>query len=184
MARPPRIAPPGGIFHITARGNRRQEIFADDRDRRRFLELLGTAVSRHAWLCHSYCLMPNHFHLMIQTPAADISGGMHALNGGYAQWFNRRHGFDGHLFQSRFHSVLLESNWHPLELSRYIVLNPVRARLCRDPADWRWSSYRAVMELGPRPAFLTVDWLLDQFGADSKSARIAFRRFLGEALTA
>jgi putative transposase len=184
VARPHRIAPPGGIFHITARGNRRQEIFFDDRDRRRFLELLGTAVSRHAWSCHSYCLMPNHFHLMIETPAGDISTGMHLLNGGYAQWFNRRHHFDGHLFQSRFHSVLLESNWHLLELSRYIVLNPVRAELCRDPGDWRWSSYRACMALVRSPAFLTVDWLLAQFGTDPQSARPAFRRFVGEALSA
>ncbi len=184
MARPPRIAPPDGTFHITARGNRRQAIFTDDRDRRRFLELLGVAVSRHGWLCHSYCLMPNHFHLMIQTPAGDISGGMQALNGGYAQWFNRRHGFDGHLFQSRFHSALLQSNWHLLELSRYIVLNPVRARLCGDPAEWRWSSYRAAMAMVPKPAFLTVNWLLEQFGPDSESARSAFRRFLGEASNA
>jgi len=183
MARPPRIATPGGVFHITARGNRRQEIFLDDRDRRRFLELLATAVSRHGWRCHAYCLMPNHFHLMIETPKADISAGMHRLNGGYAQWFNRRHEFDGHLFQSRFHSVLLQSNWHLLELSRYIVLNPVRARLCRDPVDWRWSSYRAIMALAQSPEFLTVDWLLEQFGADSRSARIAFRRFVGEALS-
>jgi REP element-mobilizing transposase RayT len=184
MARPLRIAPPGGIFHVTARGNRRQEIFFDDRDRLRFLEMFGTAVSRHDWRCHAYCLMPNHFHLMIETPAGDISAGMQRLNGGYAQWFNRRHEFDGHLFQSRFYSVLLESNWHLLELSRYIVLNPVRARLCRDPAEWRWSSYRAYMALARRPEFLTVDWLLEQFGSDSQRARTVFRRFVGEALTA
>jgi REP-associated tyrosine transposase len=183
MARPPRVAPPGGVF-ITSCGNRRQEIFLDDRDRLRFLELLGNAVSRHGWRCHAYCLMPNHFHLMIQTPAGDISTGMHGLNGSYAQWFNRRHEFDGHLFQSRFHSVLLESNWHLLELSRYIVLNPVRAHLCRDPAEWRWSSYRGSMALVRSPTFLTVDWLLQQFGADPQRARAAFRRFVGEALTA
>jgi putative transposase len=184
VARPHRIAPPGGTFHITARGNRRQEIFVDDRDRWRFLELLGTAVSRHAWRCHAYCLMPNHFHLMVETPAGGISEGMHHLNGRYAQWFNRRHEFDGHLFQSRYHSVLLESNWHLLELSRYIVLNPVRAHLCRDPVDWRWSSYRASMALVRTPSFLTVDWLLAQFGADLESARAAFRRFVGEAPSA
>jgi putative transposase len=184
MARPPRAQVPGGIFHITARGNRRQEIFFDDRDRRRFLELLGAAVSRHGWRCHAYCLMPNHFHLMVETPAADLSAGMHLLNGRYAQWFNRSHEFEGHLFQSRFHSVLVVSTWHLLELSRYIVLNPVRARLCRDPADWRWSSYRASMALVPRPELLTVDWLLRQFGPDPESARPAFRRFVGEALPA
>jgi len=184
MARPARVAPPGGVFHISSRGNRRQEIFTDDRDRLRFLELLDNTVSRQAWSCHAYCLMPNHFHLMIQTSAGDISTGMHGLNGAYAQWFNRRHGFDGHLFQSRFHSVLLQTNWHLLELSRYIVLNPVRARLCRDPADWRWSSYRALMALVPSPGFLTLDWLLEQFGGDSESARTAFRRFVREAPTA
>ena len=184
MARPPRIAPPGAVLHLTARGNRRQEIFLDDRDRGRFLSMLGVAVSRHGWRCHGYCLMPNHFHLLIETPTGDISAGMQRLDGGYAQSFNRRHRFDGHLFQSRFHSVLLESNWHLLEVSRYIVLNPVRASLCRDPVDWRWSSYRALMALVPIPGFLTVDWLLEQFGADARSARTAFRRFVGEALTA
>lgn len=184
MPRPPRIAPPGAILHITARGNRRQEIFLDDGDRHRFLSVLGRAVSLHAWRCHAYCLMPNHYHLLIETPEGDISAGMHRLNGGYAQWFNKRHGFDGHLFQSRFHDVRLESTWHLLELSRYIVLNPVRAQLCRDPIDWRWSSYRAFMALVRSPEFLTVEWLLAQFGADPNRARTAFRGFVAEALTA
>lgn len=184
MARPARIAPPGGIFHVTARGNRRQEIFFDDRDRRRFLSVLDGVVSRHAWRCHAYCLMPNHYHLMIETSVPDLSAGMHRINGAYAHWFNRKHGFDGHLFQGRFHSVLLNSTWHLLELSRYIVLNPVRADLCREPAEWRWSSYRATLALASTPAFLTVDWVLSQFGADPESARASFRGFVGEAIAA
>lgn len=182
MARPPRIAPPGGLFHITARGNRRQEIFFDDTDRRRFLSVLGVAVSRQTWRCHAYCLMPNHYHLMIETSAADLSVGMHRINCAYANWFNRRHALDGHLFQGRFHSVLLERAWHLLELSRYIVLNPVRAGLCHDPVEWRWSSYRASISVAPTPSFLTVDWVLAQFGSDSESARASFRGFVGEAI--
>jgi REP element-mobilizing transposase RayT len=174
---------PPGIFHITARGNRRQEIFLDDRDRRRFLAVLDETMSRHGWRCHSYCLMPNHYHLLLETSAADLSEGMHRINSGYALWFNRKHGFDGHLFQGRFHSVLLASTWHLLELSRYIVLNPVRGGLCRGPAEWRWSSYRAALALAPTPRFLTLDWLLAQFGADPANARASFQRFVADGLT-
>jgi len=178
MARPPRLQPVGGIFHITARGNRGQEIFTDERDRERFVRLLEEVVARFGWVCHAYCLMSNHFHLLIETPDANLSRGMHRLNFRYAQWFNHQHGFEGHLFQRRFHSVRVESNWHLIELSRYIVLNPVRAGLCADPGDWPWSSYRAVIAAIRPPRFLTVRWLLEQFGSDPSRAAAAFASFV------
>lgn len=181
VARPPRLATPNGIYHVTARGNRRQVIFEDDPDRSTFLTLLHQVIARRRWACHSYCLMPNHFHLVLQIPSADISAGMQALNSRYAQRFNRRYGVDGHLFQGRFHAVAVESDWHLLELARYLALNPVRVGLCGGPADWPWSSYQALIGRRPTPSFLTVDRLLGYFGPDLRSRREAFRMFVQDA---
>jgi REP element-mobilizing transposase RayT len=171
----------GGIYHVIARGNRRQDVFSDAADYARFLELLALVVARFGWRCHAYCLMPNHFHLVVETREANISAGMQLLNGRYAQWFNIRHGYSGHLFQGRFYGTLVESNHHLLELTRYLVLNPVRAGLCSEASEWRWSSYRAVMGEARCGLFLTVTWLLGQFGREPKSAREAFRRFVLDA---
>jgi putative transposase len=181
MPRPHRPQIADGIYHLTARGNRRQPIFLDDDDRRKFLDLLGIVVLGRGWHCHAYCLMPNHYHLVVQTPNPDLSRGMQHLNARYAEWFNWRHGVDGHLFQGRFHSVLVESDWHLLELARYLVLNPVRARLCEGPADWAWSSYGPALGTIERPPFLTLDWLLGRFGSDRDGARAAFARFVADA---
>lgn len=180
MPRSPRIAPAGGIFHITARGNRRQPIFLDDDDRRWFLRQFATAVERYRWTCHAYCLMGNHVHLLIQPQDENLSDGLQWLFGRYAQDFNWRHGFDGHLFQGRFKSEMVESNWHLLELSRYIVNNPVRAGICRTAADWPWSSYRAAIGEVKRPTFLTVDWLLEQFGHTTETRRSAYATFVSD----
>jgi putative transposase len=181
VARSVRVQVPGGIYHITARGNRRQPIYSDDQDCMRFLRRLDRVASRRAWRCHAYCLMPNHYHLVLETVTDDISAGIQWLNGTYAQSFNHRHGVAGHLFQGRFHSVLVESNWHLLELSRYVVLNPVRGGLCAHAAEWKWSSYRAATGRASRPGFLSVDWLLSQFGRDPLQAREAFRLFVEDA---
>ena len=148
MPRPPRIAPAGCVFHLTARG---KAIFLDDDDRRWFLRLFAKAVERYRWTCHAYCLMGNHFHLLIELRDENLSEGMQWLLGRYAQDFNWRHGYDGHLFQGRFKSELVESNVHLLELSRYIVNNPVRAGICQIAADWPWSSYRAAVGTVPAP---------------------------------
>jgi putative transposase len=180
MARPLRIQIAGGFFHVTARGNRRQPIFMDDVDLERFLAILAAVAARYGWRIHAYCLMGNHYHLLVETPAPNLSAGFHRLNFLYAQWFNRRHGVDGHLFQGRFHSVLIQTQEHLVELARYIVLNPVRAGLCRHPGQWRWSSYRAVAGQAPPAPFLTVAWILDQFGETSASARFAYREHAEE----
>ena len=178
MPRPQRLQIAGGIYHVTARGNRRQEIFTDDRDRIRFLALLDQVAVRFGWSGHAYCLMPNHFHLVVETPGPTLSAGLQRLNGSYAQWFNWRHQKDGHLFQGRFHSVVVETDSHLLELSRYTVQNPVRARLCPSPIDWPWSSCRAILGLARPADFLVIGRVLSHFGPDLERARRAFHIFV------
>jgi REP element-mobilizing transposase RayT len=182
VPRPPRIEIPGGLWHLTTRGVRKEPIFLDGRDHRRFLQILDDVVKRFGWVCHAYCLMPNHYHLLVETPRPTLSDGMERLNGLYAQYFNRRHDVEGHVFERRFRSIRVFGEGHLLELSRYIVLNPVRAGLCRTPAGWRWSSFRAAVGTVQPPKFLTVDWLVGQFGPDRKSAREFYGRFVHSAL--
>jgi REP element-mobilizing transposase RayT len=139
MARPLRIEYPGAVYHITSRGNAYQDVFLDDADRERFLEVLKQTVDRFNWLCHAYCLMMNHYHLLIETVDPTLSRGMRQLNGVYTQAFNRRHERVGHLFQGRYKAILVEKETYLLELSRYIVLNPVRAKMVKKPEEWEWS---------------------------------------------
>jgi REP-associated tyrosine transposase len=144
MARAHRFQPAGGTYHITTRGNRRQAIFYDDLDRELFLRQFQRVVRHRNWNHLAYCLMTNHFHLLIETPTESLSAGMHQLNGVYARKFNERHTLDGHLFDGRFRSVLVEGDEHFDEVLRYIAFNPVRAGLCEHPADWPWSSFRGI----------------------------------------
>jgi REP-associated tyrosine transposase len=174
----------GGIYHVTARGNRRQRVFTDDVDFSRYLEVLRRAVRESTWRLRAYCLMPNHLHLVVELEALTLSTGMQLLGGIYAQWFNRRHGYDGHLFQGRFHTVTVTSNWHLLETSRYVVLNPVRAGLVEHPGQWRWSSYGAMTGAARRPDFLAIGPLLAEFGRDVESARAGYASFVAEGLLA
>jgi putative transposase len=178
MPRHPRVQAHGAIYHLTTRGNRRQEIFIDTRDRLRFLQLVQGVVDLLGWMCHAYCLMANHYHLLVQTPEADLSRGMHRLNGVYAKWFNWRHDYGGHLFERRFHDELVEGQAHLLELTRYIVLNPVRAGLKSHAGEWRWSSYNATIGKAPRPAFLTTSWVLSLFSDDPSRARELYPEFV------
>ncbi len=182
MARPLRLEYEGALYHVTSRGNAGEQIFSDDRDRRRFLEILGDVVVRYAWICHAYCLMNNHYHLLIETPQAHLSRGMQLLNGVYTQWFNRRHKRVGHLFQGRFKGILVEKDNYLLELARYIVLNPVRAEMVRSVHDWPWSSYTATAGEQQPPAFLTVEQILIQFDQDRQRATYAYRQFVREGL--
>ena len=182
MARPLRIEYPGALYHVTSRGNARQAIFVDDTDRSGFLDALGDAVGRFGWLCHAYCLMDNHYHLLIETPAANLARGMRQVNGVYTQRFNRRHDRAGHLFQGRYTAILVERDSYLLELSRYVVLNPVRAGLVDGPDAYAWSSYRATLGRTPAPDFLTTDWLLGQFGKRRNVARERYRRFVQDGI--
>lgn len=180
MARPLRLEFPGALYHLTARGNARQEIYLDDRDRAAFLWILGEACARAGWLCYAYCLMGNHYHLVVETPAATLSRGMRQLNGVYTQGFNRRHGRVGHLFQGRYKAILVEKEAYLLELCRYVMLNPVRAGLTTQAGDWPWSSYLATMGKTARPSWLADRQLLALFHAQAGPARRAFARFVRE----
>lgn len=174
MARPLRIEFAGALYHVTSRGNAREPIFLDDGDRHAFLERLAEVVDRHRWLCHAYCLMTNHYHLLVETPAADLSRGMHLLNGVYSQRFNVRHERVGHVLQGRFTAILVERESHHFELARYVVLNPVRAGIVRAPEEYRWSSLRATVGLDPAPPWLATGALLVGFG--SRARYLAFVR--------
>lgn len=180
MARPLRIEFPGAVYHVTARGDGRQAIFRDDADRAKFLGVLESTVALRKWVCHAYCLMGNHYHLIIETAEANLSRGMRSLNGEYTQAFNRRHRRPGHVFQGRFKAVLVEKERHLLELCRYVVLNPVRARgmEAKRPEDWPWSSYRATAGLSEVPPFLSVRWVLARFGRNGAEARARYGTFV------
>lgn len=180
MARPLRLEFPHAVYHITGRGNARQDIVVDDDDRRRFLATLAHVVDRYGWLCHAYCLMDNHYHLLVETPKPNLSQGMRQLNGLYTQAYNRRHHRAGHLFQGRFKAVLVEKEAHLLELCRYVVLNPVRAKAVLHPRQWAWSSYRATVGEAARPAYVTVDWILGQLAKQAHTAQERYRAFVAE----
>jgi putative transposase len=162
------------------RGNRKQPIFLSDADWLLFLEITKKIASRRHWSIHGYCLMQNHYHLLVETPEPDLSAGMQAINSEYAQWFNRGYGFVGHVFQGRFNAVLVESDWHLLELARYLAMNPVRAGLCLTPSEWRWSSFCDAMG-GRGPSSLCAAKILRFFGDDEDRAREAFQRFVEDA---
>ncbi len=183
MGRPHRIRASDVVYHLTARGIRRTAIFEDAVDYAKFERLLREVVGKRRWAVHAYCQMPNHYHLLVSTPDADVSEGMCWLNGIYARWFNARHSYSGHVFEKRFYSELIRTNAHLLNLACYIPLNPVRARLCPTAGDWRWSSYLAMV--GRRPnGWLNSAWLLEQFGRDPAWATVEYERFVGSRLAA
>ncbi|HAU1322460.1 TPA: addiction module toxin RelE, partial [Legionella pneumophila] len=151
MVRPLRIEFAGGLYHITSRGNRKEAIYLSDEDRENFLSVLGDTCLKYQWLCHSYCLMTNHYHLLIETPLGNLSKGMRYLNGVYTQKFNKSHKRIGHVLQGRYKSILVEKDSYLLELSRYIVLNPVRVGMVEKADEWSWSSYLATSGRVPIP---------------------------------
>ena len=178
MARPLRIDLAGGLYHVTSRGDRREDIYRGDDDRNAWLTLFGQVCERFNWRCHAYCQMTNHYHFVVETPDANLSGGMRQLNGVYTQRFNRRHGLVGHLFQGRFKAVLVERDAHLLELARYVVLNPVRAGMVPDAGAWRWSSYGAMTGTAETAPWLETDWLLGQFGRSRQAAVARYVNFV------
>jgi REP element-mobilizing transposase RayT len=184
MARPLRIEYPGALYHVTARGNGRAEIILDDGGRAGFLEILAAMVSRFGWLVHAYCLMDNHYHLLMETPEANLGHGMRQLNGIHTQRLNRAHGRTGHVFEGRYKSILVEKERHLLELSRYVVLNPVRAGMVGEAGDWRWSSFLATAGEVETPDWLHTGALLALFSGGGIEARRAYARFTAEGVGA
>jgi REP element-mobilizing transposase RayT len=177
MARPLRLEHAEALWHVTSRGNARQEIFRDDADRELFLRILAGAIRRFRWRLHAYVLMGNHYHLLLETPDPNLSRGMHRINAVYSQKFNLRYDRVGHVLQGRFKAILVEKEVHLLELVRYVVLNPVRAGLVREVAEWRWSNYLSTAGLARCPAWLVTDWTIAQFGQGSDAQR-AYREFV------
>jgi len=182
MARPLRIEYPGAVYHITSRGNEKKPIFKDEKDRDIFLDTLSQVDKRYNWLCHAYCLMNNHYHLIIETPDGNLSAGMRQLNGVYTQTFNRRHKRVGHLFQGRYKAILIQKDSHLLEVCRYVVLNPARAKAVEKPEQWKWSSYQATEGTGRPHPCLTTEWVLNQFGSKRRIAEKAYRKFVKDGI--
>ncbi len=178
MARPLRIEYAGAVYHVTSRGNEKKPVFKNDQDRENFLNTVQHVNKRYNWICHAYCLMTNHYHLLIETPEGNLSLGMRQLNGVYTQLFNKYHGRSGHLFQGRYKAILIQKDSHLLEVCRYVVLNPVRARIVEAPEDWKWSSYLATAgKAEPHPC-LTKDWVLGQFSRKRDKAEKEYRQFV------
>jgi putative transposase len=175
MPREPRQFVPGGVYHVFSRGSNRQAIFAFDSDRIDFIDCLARAATNHDVACLAYCLMPNHYHLVLQAGASGLSNAMKALNGRYSLRFNQRHGRDAHLFKNRFGAVLQTTDEQIIWTLRYTARNPVESRLCAHPDEWRWSSYRATVGLDKRPAFLDVRALLRYFGDRTDVAIARYR---------
>ena len=184
MARPIRIEVPWGYYHITSRGVAQKDIFFDREDRTVFLKILAEAHARWGLVFHGYCLMTNHYHLEIQSPEGHVSRPIQWINQNHARHVNRKYRRAGHLFQGRFKSALIESGGHLRELTRYIHLNPVRARLVARPADYAWSSYRAYLGLRKCPEWLRITTTLARFGATRSAQRQAYRKFVEEEVTA
>ena len=173
----------GVVYHVTLRGARQALIFFDDRDRWFFLWLLERVVKRFKLRCYVWCLMGNHFHLLVELTEISLSNAMYTLNHAYACWINQRHGFSGHAFDRRFAAREIETTPHLIEASRYIVLNAVRAGLCNRPEEYAWSSYRGLIGIEP-PRFRESDWLLAQFGRTRERAIENYVAFIEDGLAA
>jgi REP element-mobilizing transposase RayT len=178
MARPLRIEYPGALYHVTSRGNAKQAIYLSDSDYEDFLDVLCGVVRRYNWLIHAYCLMGNHYHLMVETPDGNLSAGMRQLNGVYTQKFNWKHQRVGHIFQGRFKAIIVDKESYLAELARYIALNPVRAGITKKPEQWRWSSHLQTAGFEAGLECLTTEWLLGLFGRNKKSAQEKYMEFV------
>ena len=173
MSRRRRTPCRGGIYHVVQRGNRRQAIYETDQDRRLFLEMLADTLPRFGFRYHGYCLMGNHYHLMVETPNANLGKGMHWLNGVYAARFNATHDVDGHLFQDRYWASPVAGAKAIVEVARYIAANPLRAGLCDRAELWPWSTYPMALGITPRPSHVTLDLIMACSMPTSASTRPA-----------
>ena len=178
MARPLRLEFAGAIYHVTSRGDRRENIYLTDEDRQDWLDVLRQTCERFNWVVHAWCQMSNHYHLLVETVDGNLSRGMRQLNGQYTQRFNQRHQLVGHLFQGRYKAILVQRETCLLELVRYVVLNPLRARMVESLGDWPWSSFPQIMGQVPAPSWLDIDWTLSHFGRSRSRARAAYTEFV------
>ncbi len=181
MARQLRIEYPGALYHVTSRGNDKKDIFRSIKDREKFLSYLSLASERHGALFHAYCLMSNHFHLMLETPLGNLSRIMKHINGSYTTYFNVKHKRAGHLLQGRYKAVLVQADTYAAELSRYIHLNPVRAKMVPSPEEYQWSSCRRYLE-GTGPSWLSTSLVLGYFGTEVEDRRRNYRDYLYDAI--
>jgi putative transposase len=182
MARPLRIEFEGAVYHITSRGDGREDIYRDDEDRRQWLKLFGETCERYGWICYSYCLMSNHYHIVIETPDANLSKGMRHLNGVYTQRFNKKYNRVGHVYQGRYKSILVDKDSYLMELCRYTVLNPVRAGMVNDPMDYSWSSYHDTIGKRKGNSWLDTDEMLLYFGKKRKQAVESYIEFVSSGV--
>jgi REP element-mobilizing transposase RayT len=182
MSRPLRLEFKNALYHVTSRGDRQEDIYEDDLDRNNFLNVLASVIKQFNWLCYAYCLMDNHYHLLIQTPDGNLSKGMRQLNGVFTQACNRRHRKTGHLFQGRYKGILVDKDAYLLELTRYLVLNPVKAGLVIDSADWKWSSYLAMTGQADTPEWLSTEYILAQFATKRKTAIRKYIEFVNAGI--
>jgi REP element-mobilizing transposase RayT len=182
MTRPLRLEFSGALYHVTARGDRSELIFLDDQDRVAWLAIMARACKRFNFVVHAFCQMGNHYHLLVETVEANLSQGMRQLNGLYAQHFNRRHQLVGHLFQGRYHAILVQKEGYLLEVARYQVLNPLRAGMIRAPGEWAWSSYSYMLGINEAPEWLETDWMLAQFSLTRAKAVQAYIKFVMQGI--
>jgi REP element-mobilizing transposase RayT len=182
MARQLRIEYPGAFYHVTSRGNQKQSVFFSPWDKARFLDCLDEAHEKLDLLVHSYCLMENHYHLMLETRQANLSKIMHFINTSFTVYLNKRYKRVGHLFQGRFKAILLEAETYAQELSRYIHLNPLRAGIVRRPEDYPWSSLREYLGQRKPPRWLDTSFVLGLFGNEADDARLQYAGFISSAL--
>lgn len=178
MGRPLRLEFAGAIYHVTSRGDRQEAIFRNDGDRHAWQRILASVCTRFNWHIHAFCQMGNHYHMVVETLSGTLSRGMRQLNGEYTRRFNFRNATVGHLFQGRYKAILVQRQTYLLELSRYVVLNPVRAGMVTTPEAWPWSSYGMTCSDVPAPDWLQTDWLLSQFSAQRGTAIHAYREFV------
>jgi REP element-mobilizing transposase RayT len=182
MARRPRIEFAGAFYHVICRGNQRQRIFRDDQDRKKYLELLAKLKHAYRFHVHAYVLMENHVHLLLEAGDIPLSRVMQRLNSGYTQYFNWRHKLVGHLFQGRYKAILCDKDSYLVELSRYLHLNPVRAKMVKDPGDYLWSSYRCYLSGGSKQPWLETSGVLRQFSPTLGEAKKLYRKFVLEGM--
>lgn len=176
MGRPLRIEYPGAFYHVTSRGNEQKDIFKIDKDREKFISYLESASIRYEAVIHAYCLMSNHYHLLLETPSGNLSEIMRHINGAYTNYFNAKRKRVGHLFQGRYKAILVEADEYAKELSRYIHLNPVRAGIAEKPEKYVWSSYNSYIGKGKKPAWLRTEFVLGYFDKNKTESQKQYRQ--------